>query len=120
MEPYYLLVFYPLISYYTTPRLSIVMESIYSLDNSFHKLRAAGAVFHPVPLPPPEDWLAGPQLFPRQVISGYHADYKDYNADTWAAYILEKAKGFAAATSCSSFSGERFFLFRLTRFEVQD
>ena len=97
------------------------MESIHSLDNPFHKPRAAGAVFYPVPLPPPEDWLPGPQLFPRQVIAGYSADYKDYNADTWATYILEQAQGFAAATSCASFSGERSFLLRLTsRFEVQD
>ena len=93
------------------------MESIHSLDNPFHKQRAAGAVFHPVPLPPPENWIAGPQLFPRQVIAGYNADYKDYNADTWAAYILEQAKGFSAATSCHSCSGGRFFF---TRFDVQD
>jgi hypothetical protein len=96
------------------------MESIHSLDNSFHKLREAGAVFHPVPLPPPKNWTAGSRLFPSQVIAGYNADYKDYNADTWAAYILEKAEGFDAATSCESFSGECFFLLGLTRFDVQD
>ena len=87
------------------------MESIHNIDNPFHQQREAEAIFHPVFLTPPENWLAGPQLFPGQVIAGYHADYNDYNADTWAKYILEQAQGFEAATSCSSFSGERFFYY---------
>ena len=96
------------------------MESIHDLDNPFHKLRAAEAVFHPVSLVQPDNWIAGPRLFPSQVIAGYSADYEDYNVGTWAAYILEQAQGFDAATSCISFSGERFFLLRLTRFDLQD
>ena len=90
-------------------------STIYNLDNPFHQQQKDDSPpvmlssFYPVPLPPPENWIAGRQLFPGQVIAGYNAIYDDYNADTWAKLILEKARGFEAATSCSSFSGERFF-----------
>ncbi|KAI9934003.1 hypothetical protein MW887_005075 [Aspergillus wentii] len=40
--------------------------------------------FSPVPLPPPENWLAGPRLFPQNVIAGFHADYDKYNAKSWS------------------------------------
>ena len=96
------------------------MADIHNLDNPLYKVREAGAVFYPVVLPPPENWVPGPQLFPYQVIAGYNADYKDYNADTWAKYILEKAEGFDQATSCSSCSGGRFFLLGLIPFDVQN
>ena len=91
------------------------MANINDINNPFHQQRDVGAVFHPVPLPPPEDWVPGLRLFPREVIAGYHADYKDYNADSWGKYILEKAEGFKEASSCASWSGERFFLLGLTR-----
>ena len=84
----------------------IMTHDIHNLDNHFHKVREPKARFHPVALPPPENWIPGPRLFPSAVIAGYNADYKKYNADTWAAYILEQAQGFPAATSCTSCSGE--------------
>ena len=89
-------------------------ESINDINNSFQQQRGVGDPFHPVDLPPPEDWIPGPKLFPDQVITGYYALYKAYDADTWAKYVLEKAKGYDAATSCASWSGERFFLIGLT------
>ncbi|THU99530.1 hypothetical protein K435DRAFT_630891, partial [Dendrothele bispora CBS 962.96] len=50
------------------------------------------------------DYIAGPTLFPGQVIAGYNAPNDAYTAETWAKYILDKAKSFDAAKSCCSFS----------------
>ncbi|KAK1995952.1 hypothetical protein LX36DRAFT_682706 [Colletotrichum falcatum] len=63
------------------------------------------ASFVEVPLPAPLNWVAGRSLFPSQVIASYNAEIGDYTADTWAAYVLGKCKGFAACTSSMSFSG---------------
>ncbi|OJJ38369.1 hypothetical protein ASPWEDRAFT_24311 [Aspergillus wentii DTO 134E9] len=60
--------------------------------------------FSPVPLPPPENWLAGPRLFPQNVIAGFHADYDKYNAKSWSEYVEKKCKEFHACTSTHSFS----------------
>ncbi|WQF90297.1 hypothetical protein CDEST_15311 [Colletotrichum destructivum] len=60
--------------------------------------------FVQVPLPAPQNWAAGGSLFPGQIIAAYHADAKDYTADTWSAYVLEKCKGYTACTSSLSYS----------------
>ena len=88
------------------------MSDIHNLDNPFHIAREAAAVFHQVELPPPEDWIPAHRLFPSQAIVGFKADYKNHDADSWAKFILENAEGFAAATSCASFSGEAFLFTR--------
>lgn len=59
-----------------------------------------------VDLKAPADWIAGPRLFPGNVISGYNADYHKYNAKHWEEYILEKCKSFDQATSSISYSGK--------------
>ena len=85
------------------------INDINDINNSFHQQREAGsAALQPVELPPPEDWVPGRNLFPSHVMAGFHADYEKYNADTWAKYVLEKAKEYNAA-SCASWSGELFF-----------
>ncbi|KAK1961962.1 hypothetical protein LY78DRAFT_587599 [Colletotrichum sublineola] len=63
------------------------------------------ASFVQVPLPTPLNWVAGSSLFPSQIIAAYHGELGDYTADTWAAYVLEKCKGYTACTSSMSFSG---------------
>lgn len=60
----------------------------------------------PVKLPG-TDYIAGPTLFPGRVLFGYTAEPSQYNADTWAAVILNHAQS-NAATSCVSYSGESF------------
>ncbi|KZL78849.1 hypothetical protein CI238_12822 [Colletotrichum incanum] len=60
--------------------------------------------FVQVTLPAPQNWVAGGSLFPGQVIAAYHAELKDYSADTWSAYVLEKCKGYTACTSSMSYS----------------
>ncbi|KAJ0160333.1 hypothetical protein CTA2_8148 [Colletotrichum tanaceti] len=65
----------------------------------------ARSSFVEVPLPAPQNWSAGGSLFPGQLIAAYHADAKDYTANTWSAYVLEKCKGFTACTSSLSYSG---------------
>lgn len=59
-----------------------------------------------VDLKAPADWIAGPRLFPGNVISGYNADYHKYNAKHWEEYVLEKCKSFDQATSSISYSGK--------------
>ncbi|KAE8312078.1 hypothetical protein BDV41DRAFT_577918 [Aspergillus transmontanensis] len=68
--------------------------------------------YFPVDLPPPDNWIAGPRIFPSQVLpnGGFHADYDKYNADTWAEYVNSQCENldgrstisFAAINSGSS------------------
>jgi len=55
-----------------------------------------------VNLSKPLNWIAGPSLFPGNVIAGYNADLSEYNAEGWAAYILKQCKAFSACTSTIS------------------
>lgn len=63
--------------------------------------------FDRVDLPPPENWVAGPRLFPRNVIAGYNSDYGKYDSDSWADYVLDKCHEFDDCTSTLTFSGEK-------------
>ncbi|KAF4567150.1 hypothetical protein EYR40_006144 [Pleurotus pulmonarius] len=54
---------------------------------------------------PSDGYISGHSLFPRRVMAGYHAEPHEYDADSWAAYIVEKCKGFGGATTAVSFSG---------------
>lgn len=62
--------------------------------------------FVQVELADPQNWIAGPSLFPGDVIAGYHADMDQYDTDSWAEYVLEKCKGQNACDSTSSYSGK--------------
>ncbi|KAL4259634.1 hypothetical protein AB1N83_008662 [Pleurotus pulmonarius] len=53
---------------------------------------------------PSDGYISGHSLFPRRVMAGYHAEPHEYDADSWAAYIVEKCKGFGGATTAVSFS----------------
>jgi hypothetical protein len=55
---------------------------------------------------PGDDYIPGNQLFPARVIAGYSASDEEFNEESWAKYVLEKAKAFSAGTACASFSGE--------------
>ena len=59
----------------------------------------------PVKLPG-DDYIAGDGLFPGRVIAGYHAPYYEYDADSWAKYVLKRTEAFEAGTSCVSYTGE--------------
>jgi hypothetical protein len=55
---------------------------------------------------PPLNWLAGPSLFPSKIIASYHAGLAEYNAISWADFVLQKCMNITACTSTSSYSGE--------------
>ncbi|GAB1198174.1 hypothetical protein APSETT444_007482 [Aspergillus pseudonomiae] len=57
-----------------------------------------------VPLPPPDNWVAGPRLFPGEVIAGYHASIFEHDAKGWREYINEKCEEFHECTSTISLS----------------
>ncbi|KAI5458309.1 hypothetical protein BGZ63DRAFT_456930 [Mariannaea sp. PMI_226] len=61
-------------------------------------------VFVPVPFQEPRDYIAGPSLFPSQVIIGFNSPVKKYDAQGWANYVLKKCKGYSATTSTVSYS----------------
>ena len=59
-----------------------------------------------VKLDEPLNWSAGPRLFPAMVIAGFHASVPEYDADSWAEYVLDKCKQFSGVcTSTVSFKG---------------
>lgn len=66
---------------------------------------AAALNFTQVALTPPLDWIAGPSLFPSQIIAGYNAPLDDYTAADWSAHILDACKSFSACTSADGFQG---------------
>ena len=77
------------------------------LHRNFQAKEAASNV-DPVWIPvrlPDDDYVAGDQLFPVRVITGYSASDEEYNVESWAKYVLKCAQAFPAATSCVSFSG---------------
>ncbi|KAK6824124.1 hypothetical protein RU639_005269 [Aspergillus parasiticus] len=61
-----------------------------------------------LPLPPPDNWVAGPHLFPGKVIAGYHANLDEHDAKGWHEYINQKCEKFHACTSTVSFSTNNF------------
>ncbi|KAK7444348.1 hypothetical protein VKT23_015360 [Stygiomarasmius scandens] len=70
--------------------------------------RKQGADWKPVDLPG-DNFIAGPTLFPGQVIAGYNAPDNAYTAETWTKYVLDKAQSFDAARSCCSFSCTTYY-----------
>ncbi|KAM3464867.1 hypothetical protein MY5147_009421 [Beauveria neobassiana] len=64
----------------------------------------AATTFQRLPLPDPQDWVAGERLFPSNVIAGYNAKYNEYNKETWAAYVLKHGEGFEACGSTIAYS----------------
>ncbi|CAH0058451.1 unnamed protein product [Clonostachys solani] len=66
--------------------------------------RPTTATFVKVTLEEPQNWIAGPSLFPSNVLAGYSGDFCDYTADTWAQFVLDKCKTFDACTSALAFS----------------
>lgn len=57
-------------------------------------------------LPDPQDWIAGPRLFPTNVVAGYHANLTQYNKDSWAKYVKGQCERFSACTSSITYSGK--------------
>jgi hypothetical protein len=55
---------------------------------------------------PGDDYIAGGELFPGRVIAGYSANDDEYNAESWAQYVLGCTQSFSAGTACVCFSGE--------------
>jgi hypothetical protein len=70
-----------------------------------HSSSSLATIFEPVNLTPPLNWLAGPGLFPGNVIAGYNADLTEYDATSWGAHILEACAGFTACTSALAYQG---------------
>ncbi|PIG83977.1 hypothetical protein AARAC_008634 [Aspergillus arachidicola] len=60
--------------------------------------------FEIVDLPDPKNWVAGRRLFPANVIAGYNAAYDQYDAESWADYVLNKCYGYHDCTSTITFS----------------
>lgn len=60
-----------------------------------------------VPLVPPLNWVAGPSLFPGRVMSGYNDDYNKWNAETWAAHIVDECEKLNGVGSTHAFSGQQ-------------
>ena len=54
---------------------------------------------------PGDNYLPGPTLFPGELIAGYHAQSSEYNADTWAAYVLKETSKFPTGSVAFSCSG---------------
>ncbi|KAK1758800.1 hypothetical protein QBC47DRAFT_409635 [Echria macrotheca] len=48
--------------------------------------------FEKLDLPAPLNWSAGKSLFPGRVISGFHGDLDQYDAEGWAQHVLEQCK----------------------------
>lgn len=63
-------------------------------------------VFQQVPLPAPDNWVAGPRFFPGKVIAGYHAELKDYNATSWANHLMDECQNYMACASVEGFQGK--------------
>ncbi|UNI23291.1 hypothetical protein JDV02_009121 [Purpureocillium takamizusanense] len=57
-----------------------------------------------VPLDEPLNWVAGPSLFPVNVIAGYNAELAAYDRESWANHVLEQCSTFSDCTSTISFS----------------
>ena len=70
---------------------------------------AAKPTFVPVALPAPQDWIAGPSLFPGRVISGDHGELKNYTAKSWATHMLNECKNQTSCTSVLSYQGLSHF-----------
>lgn len=66
---------------------------------------ATGADFKQLGLEKPLNWVAGPRLFPGNVIAGFNAELPQYNAQGWADYVLDQCKQYSACTSTISFQG---------------
>ncbi|KAE8350548.1 hypothetical protein BDV28DRAFT_150832 [Aspergillus coremiiformis] len=88
-------------------KLSALAISLLSLQGTAHPIQDEEVpVKHlvPVRLPPPENWIAGPRLFPRDIIAAYHAPHDEYDAPRWRAYVNRQCEHFAACTSTLAFS----------------
>lgn len=72
------------------------------------QLVLAASEFVNVNLTSPLNWVAGTYLFPAEIIAGYNAavDDSDYNATSWAEYILAQCQTYTACTSSLSLQGE--------------
>jgi hypothetical protein len=86
-------------------------KDIYNVDYLLENFKPGEPVYviklplKPVKLPG-DDYIAGNELFPKRVIAGYSAKYDEYDADSWAEYVLKRTDAFKAGTSCVSFTGE--------------
>lgn len=71
-----------------------------------HSTSSLAASFTPVALTPPLNWVAGPRLFPGNVIAGYNANLTEYDATSWGLHILQACAGYTACTSAHAFQGK--------------
>ncbi|KAF4582259.1 hypothetical protein GQ602_006883 [Ophiocordyceps camponoti-floridani] len=62
---------------------------------------ATATVYKRLDFPGLNNMDPGPRLFPANVIAGFNADYNEYNASSWAEYILAQCRGQFNA-SCDS------------------
>ncbi|PHH71775.1 hypothetical protein CDD80_5002 [Ophiocordyceps camponoti-rufipedis] len=62
---------------------------------------ATATVYKRFNFPGLEHMVAGQRLFPANVIAGFNADYSEYNASSWAKYVLAQCQGQFNA-SCDS------------------
>lgn len=74
---------------------------------------ATQSTFALVPLEPPDNWQAGPNLFPSQVIAGYKdnltasdGNLTVWTEDSWAVHVLSLCASFSACTSSVTFQGK--------------
>ncbi len=61
--------------------------------------------FKKLELEKPLNWLPGPRLFPANVIAGFNAELSQYDAESWADYVLEQCTRYSACTSTASYQG---------------
>ncbi|OGM49853.1 hypothetical protein ABOM_001608 [Aspergillus bombycis] len=75
---------------------------IFGLSHPFHLHQEKHLVR--LPLPPPDNWVAGPRLFPGEVIAGFHAHIDEHDAKGWREYVNQQCEKFHDCTSTLSFS----------------
>ncbi|PHH80237.1 hypothetical protein CDD82_1896 [Ophiocordyceps australis] len=65
---------------------------------------AVGRELKRLDLREPFNWMAVGTLFPRAVMQGFHANESEYNAESWAQYVVDECKSKAGCKSTTSFS----------------
>ncbi|PGH32963.1 hypothetical protein GX50_04245 [[Emmonsia] crescens] len=84
---------------------TLLVAALAALAGSPTPVNAVGGLsFVPVPLPPPNNWIGGPSLFPTRVLAGFHEDYEKYDQGNWTVYMLNQCRQNDGCTSLILFS----------------